>query len=107
LYTIPQVFHVQKNPGVFYVFFQVFQVCGHPAKWHLNWLTTVSYTDRPHYICTTATSGPLLLSILLMSQENKYWEKKCTEYEVKGPRPRGRPKRTWREVVEKDVKHVN
>jgi len=23
-------------------------------------------------------------------------------YEVKGPRPRGRPKRTWREVVEKD-----
>jgi len=42
-----------------------------------------------------------------MSQENKYWEKKCTEYEVKGPRPRGRPKRIWREVVEKDVKHVN
>jgi len=25
------------------------------------------------------------------------------EYEVEGPRPRGRPiKRTWREVVEKD-----
>jgi len=23
-------------------------------------------------------------------------------YEVEGPRPRGRPKRTWREVVEKD-----
>jgi len=23
------------------------------------------------------------------------------EYEVEGPRPRGRPKRTWREVVEK------
>jgi len=28
--------------------------------------------------------------------------KKCIAYEVKGPRPRGRPKRTWREVVEKD-----
>jgi len=28
--------------------------------------------------------------------------KKCTEYEVEGPRPRGRPRRTWREVVEKD-----
>jgi len=27
---------------------------------------------------------------------------KCMEYEVEGPRPRGRPKRTWREVVEKD-----
>jgi len=24
------------------------------------------------------------------------------EYEVRGPRPRGRPERTWREVVEKD-----
>jgi len=27
---------------------------------------------------------------------------KCTEYEVEGPRPRGRPERTLREVVEKD-----
>ena len=26
------------------------------------------------------------------------WVKKCIEYEVEGPRPRGRPKRTWREV---------
>jgi len=26
------------------------------------------------------------------------WVKKCMEYEVEGPRP----KRTWREVVEKD-----
>jgi len=24
------------------------------------------------------------------------------EYEVEGPRPKGRPKRAWREVVEKD-----
>ena len=28
--------------------------------------------------------------------------KKCMVYEVEGPRPRGRPKRTRREVVEKD-----
>jgi len=28
--------------------------------------------------------------------------KKCMEYEVKGSRPRGRLKRTWREVVQKD-----
>ena len=35
--------------------------------------------------------------------------KKCMEYEVEGPRPRGRPKRTWREVVREDcqVKLVN
>ena len=30
------------------------------------------------------------------------WVKKCMEFEVKGPRPRGRPKRTWREVVRED-----
>ena len=30
------------------------------------------------------------------------WVKKCMQYEVKGSRPRGRPKRTWREVVQKD-----
>ena len=30
------------------------------------------------------------------------WVKKCVEYEVEGPRPRGRPKRTWREVVKED-----
>jgi len=29
--------------------------------------------------------------------------KKCMEYEVDGARPRGgRPKKTWREIVEKD-----
>ena len=42
-------------------------------------------------------------------KEDDYWVKKCIEYEVEGPRPRGRPKRTWREVVkdERTVKHVN
>ena len=30
------------------------------------------------------------------------WVKKCMEYEVEGPRPRERPKRTWREVVRED-----
>jgi len=30
------------------------------------------------------------------------WVKKCMEYEVEGPRPRGRPKKTWTEVVQGD-----
>jgi len=38
----------------------------------------------------------------LLRKEDDDWVKKCTEYEVEGPRPRGRPKRTWREVVGKD-----
>ena len=33
--------------------------------------------------------------------------KKCMEYEVEGSRPRGRPKRTWREVVQKDCQAGN
>jgi len=28
--------------------------------------------------------------------------KKCMEYEVEGALPRGRPKKTWREIVEND-----
>jgi len=30
------------------------------------------------------------------------WVKKCIDYEVAGSRPRGRPKRTWKEVVRED-----
>jgi len=38
-----------------------------------------------------------------VTRKDDNWAKKCMEYEVEGPRPaRGRPKRTWREVVEKD-----
>jgi len=30
------------------------------------------------------------------------WVKKCIEYDMECARPRGRPKKTWREIVEKD-----
>jgi len=30
------------------------------------------------------------------------WVKKCMEYEVEGARPRGIPKKTWRDIVQKD-----
>ena len=33
--------------------------------------------------------------------------KKCMEYEAKGSRPRGRPRRTWNEVVQKDCQARN
>jgi len=29
--------------------------------------------------------------------------KKCMEYKVEGARPRSRPKKTWREIVEKKL----
>jgi len=36
-----------------------------------------------------------------------YWVKKCMECEVEGSRSRGRPKRTWWEVVQKDCQARN
>ena len=38
----------------------------------------------------------------VLRKEDDDWVKKCMEYEVESPRPRGRPKRTWREVVRED-----
>jgi len=42
----------------------------------------------------------------VLRKEDDDWVKKCMEYEVEGPRPGGRPKRTWRDVVRQAVKHV-
>ena len=38
----------------------------------------------------------------VLRKDDDDWVKKCMEYEVGGPKPRGRPKRTWREVVRED-----
>jgi len=38
----------------------------------------------------------------MLQKENSDWVKKCMECEVEGARPRGRSKKTWREIVEKD-----
>jgi len=35
-----------------------------------------------------------------LRKEDNYWVKKCMEYEVEGARPRGRPKKTSREIME-------
>jgi len=38
----------------------------------------------------------------VLRKEDDDWVKKFMEYEVEGPRPRGRPKKTWRGVVKED-----
>ena len=38
----------------------------------------------------------------VLGKDDDVWVKKCMEYEVEGSRPRGRPKRTWKEVVRED-----
>jgi len=40
----------------------------------------------------------------VLRNEDNDWVKKCMEYEVEGTRPRGRPKKTWTEIVEKDCR---
>jgi len=37
-----------------------------------------------------------------LRKEDNDWVKKYMEYEVEGAGPRGRLKKTWREIVEKD-----
>jgi len=37
----------------------------------------------------------------VLRKEYTDWVKKCMEYEMQGSRPRGRPKRMWREAAQK------
>jgi len=43
----------------------------------------------------------------VLRNEDTHWVKKCMEYEMEGSRRRGRPKRTWKEVVQKDCQAHN
>ena len=43
----------------------------------------------------------------VLRKEDTDWVKKYMEYEVEGSRPRGRPKRTWKDVVQKDCQARN
>jgi len=43
----------------------------------------------------------------VLRKEDTDWLKKCMQYEVEGSRARGRPRRTWREVVQKDCQARN
>ena len=38
----------------------------------------------------------------VLRKDDDDWVKKCIEHEVEGPRPRGRPKKTWKEVLRED-----
>ena len=42
----------------------------------------------------------------VLRKDDDDWVKKCMEHEVEGPRPRRRPKKTWKEVVCEDCRRV-
>ena len=54
----------------------------------------------------TCARKPTYVSLIwyghVLRKDDDDWVKKCMEYEVEDSRPRGRPKRTWKEVVRED-----
>jgi len=70
----------------------------------VRWMCNIKVKDR---VPSKELRERLGIDIILILQQNRHvlqkedtnWVKKCMEYEVEGSRPRGRPKRTWREVV--------
>ena len=76
---------------------------------HRHWTADDTEQDNPPAqvirqlaVVDTADFGTQFYSRCSLSLTND-WVKKCMEYEVDG-RPRGRPKKTWREIVEKDCR---
>jgi len=43
----------------------------------------------------------------MLQKEANDWVKRCMDCELECSRPRSRPKRTWREVVQKDCQAYN
>ena len=68
-----------------------------PELCHL-WIVIFIDTDCSHIILVVI----LLHDGHVLRKEDDDWVKKYIEYEVEGPRPRGRPKKTWKEVVRED-----
>jgi len=84
----------------------------------VGWMCNVKVTDRVPDMELRQRLG--IDDIILILQQNRMrwyrhvlrkedndWLKRCMGYEVEGSRPRGRPKRTWREVVQKDCQARN
>ena len=79
----------------------------------VRWMCNVKVKDRVPSKKLRERLG--MDDIILILQQNRFrwyghvlrkedtdWVKKCVEYKVEGSRPRCRPKRTWKEVVQKD-----
>jgi len=70
------------------------------------WLTQVVLEKRPlnRFSSSSSNLGTQQNRLRwyghMLRKEDNDWVKKCMEYEVEGLRPSGRPKRTWREVLE-------
>ena len=73
----------------------------------LRWMSGIKLQDRVPSeglddIISLLRQNRLRWYVHVLRKEDNDWMKKCMEYEMEGSRPRGRPKKTWREIVEKD-----
>ena len=81
----------------------------------VRWMCGVSLREKKRSEClrnmmeiegvkeVMARSRLRWLGHVLRKDEND-WVKKCMDFEVEGTRGRGRPKMTWCEVIEKDMR---
>ena len=72
------------------------------SRWHFAYGIKLSNCEVTRLSSRHALLVPRDRRLILSAMYDDDWVKKCMEYEVEGPKPRGRPKRTWREVVRED-----
>ena len=82
----------------------------------IRWMAGVKLTDRFRNSCLRERLGLEDIQLVLRKRRLRWfghverregeWVKNCMELEVIGKVGRGRPKRTWREVIEKDMSVV-
>jgi len=76
----------------------------------VRWMCGVKLKDRLRSKELRERLGVDDIALLLQQNRLRWyghdddWVKKCMHYEVEGHRPRGRPKRTWKEVVRENCK---
>jgi len=85
------------------LFFFVWFPCGRLSWLHVSFWAHVNIV---HHIISLQQNWLRWYRHVLWKEDTD-WVKKCMEYEVEGSRPRGRPKRIWREVMQKDCQARN
>ena len=80
----------------------------------IRWMVGVKVTDRVRNTDLRKRLGLEELQIILRKRRLRWfghverregeWVKECMKINVSGKTPRGRPKKTWWEIVEKDMK---
>ena len=82
----------------------------------IRWICNVRLEERVSSLSLLKKLGIVDLETLITSHRLRWYGhvqrsdntiKQITNYDVTGPRPRGRPKKTWSEMVKADIKKCN